>query len=87
MDTRPLIAPLGAQRTRDRVVHDVLELRRREDYEPLKLGPAIANARQLQLSDDVQALDYTLQELVVAALATMERLRDACPEVGGPPAA
>jgi hypothetical protein len=68
------------------VIVDVLELRHRRDYTPMKLRPAIENLQGIHRVEDAQALDHALQELAVSALATMERIRAACPDIGGPPA-
>jgi hypothetical protein len=65
---------------------DILELRSRRDYTPLKLRPAMEALHRIHRAEDAQALDHCLQELVVSALATMERIRTACPDVGGPAA-
>lgn len=48
---------------------------------PPKLGPAILQARREQLLDNAIELDAALRELAVAALLTMDRIREACPEI------
>lgn len=79
----PVARPIPGE---GRVVTDVMQLRARADYEPLKLRAAMENLHRLHRAEDAQALDYALQELIVAAMATMDRIRRACPEVEGPPA-
>lgn len=78
-------APLGTVHGRDRVVQDILELRARRDYQPLKLRIALEQVSSLGMGADPQLLDYALQELGVALIGTLERIRTACPELGGPP--
>lgn len=74
----------GTVHGRDRVLQDLLELRSRQDYEPLKLRFALEHLYRVERAD-TQALDYALQELAVAVIAHLELIRDAYPELGGPP--
>lgn len=63
------------------IVRDVLAAKDAYGDSPPKLGPAIIAARQEQLLDNAASLDDKLVDLVVAAMATMAKLRGAIPEL------
>ena len=62
-------------RLHDRVVLDVLEVRRATHARPPQLGPAIARARLALEVDDEAALEQALLDLAVAAMVTLARVR------------
>jgi hypothetical protein len=71
----------GGNRHDDHVVRDVINRRLQTRQDPPKLGPALTQARREQLLDNAVRLDDALLDVAVAAMATMSRLREACPEI------